>query len=260
MKPRASRPATLVAPAARTCPAIAPITARERLGVAEQRGDVLEDDARLRVVGDVEDASGEDLAQSSGRSPPPGSSGKLTPREPTLRRHRCSGLPAGGRPPGPAAQRRLPLGRFAARGRRAPAGCADRAAASRAGLAGAGRLEVLRVPGVLLAEPRPAPARRCARRGPRPWPARRVALRLSARISGSRSFRSASSGVAMKIEEYVPTAMPTSRASARSCSTPAPPLTTVPANSSAATGISAISEVFSDRIRVWLTARFAAWV
>ena len=53
MKPRASIPTTL---STGPCPpASALTTAGERLAVSQQRGDVLEHDARLRVVGDVAD-------------------------------------------------------------------------------------------------------------------------------------------------------------------------------------------------------------
>ena len=63
----------------------------------------------------------------------------------------------------------------------------------------------------------------------------------------------------MKIEEYAPDARPTSWASARSFSVPAPSRP-APMNSSDATGSSAMSDVLIERIRVWLTASLAAWV
>ena len=67
----------------------------------------------------------------------------------------------------------------------------------------------------------------------------------------------ASSGVAMKIEEYVPAAMPTNSASDRSLSVPAPRMHE-PTNRIAPTGSRAMIEVLIDRTSVWLTARFAA--
>ncbi len=85
---------------------------------------------------------------------------------------------------------------------------------------------------------------------------RRLAI---ARYFGSRSLRSTSSGVATHSEEYVPTIMPTNRASDRSFSVPAPN-SVVPMNRIAATGRIATSEVFSDRISVWFSALLAACV
>jgi hypothetical protein len=63
----------------------------------------------------------------------------------------------------------------------------------------------------------------------------------------------------MKIDEYVPAAMPTNRASARSLSVPAPSRP-APTKRMAATGSSAMIEVLIERTSVWLTARFAAWL
>ena len=60
----------------------------------------------------------------------------------------------------------------------------------------------------------------------------------------------------LEIDEYVPAAMPTNRASARSFSGPVPS-TRTPTISSAATGSSAVTEVLIERTSVWLTARFA---
>lgn len=74
---------------------------------------------------------------------------------------------------------------------------------------------------------------------------------------GSRSLNWTSSGVATQIEEYVPTIMPTNRASDRSLSVPAPN-SVVPMNRIAPTGRIATSEVFRDRTRVLLSAWLAA--
>ena len=53
--------------------------------------------------------------------------------------------------------------------------------------------------------------------------------------------------------------MPTNSTSARSCSSPGPS-TALPMNRMAATGSSAMSEVLIDLIRVWFSARLAAWL
>jgi hypothetical protein len=76
-------------------------------------------------------------------------------------------------------------------------------------------------------------------------------------MSGSRSLPWASSGVAMKIEEYAPDTMPTNSARARSFSGPSPRIA-APANSSAATGSTPMTVVFTERTSTWLTARLAA--
>ena len=76
-------------------------------------------------------------------------------------------------------------------------------------------------------------------------------------MSGSRSLSWASSGVAMKIEEYAPETMPTNSASDRSLSGPSPRMN-VPAKSSAATGSTPMIVVLIERTSTWLTARFAA--
>ena len=55
MKPRASIPTTLVTPSSANGPTMASTAARKRIGVGQQRGDVLEDDAGLRQVRDVSD-------------------------------------------------------------------------------------------------------------------------------------------------------------------------------------------------------------
>ncbi len=88
--------------------------------------------------------------------------------------------------------------------------------------------------------------------------AARLATRLAwAIIAGSRILSWASSGVAMKIEEYVPAAMPTNSASARSFRGPEPSWN-VPTYRIAPTGSRAAIDVLIDRTRVWLTARLAA--
>ena len=61
----------------------------------------------------------------------------------------------------------------------------------------------------------------------------------------------------MKIEEYVPTAIPTNSARLRSSRVPGP-RTVNPTTRIAATGSRATTEVLIERTRVWLTARFAA--
>lgn len=79
---------------------------------------------------------------------------------------------------------------------------------------------------------------------------------MSALICGSASLRSATSGVAMKIEEYAPAARPTNSDSEMSLSTPAP-RKPPPMNSRAATGSSATTVVLMDRTRVPLIDRLA---
>ena len=94
-----------------------------------------------------------------------------------------------------------------------------------------------------------------------PWRAaddrRASTRRRRACTSGSRSLRSATIGVARTIDEYAPAASPTNSTSARSLSVPTPS-SPAPTNSSPATGSSAMTVVLIDRMRVWLTARFAA--
>lgn len=75
-------------------------------------------------------------------------------------------------------------------------------------------------------------------------------------ICGSRSLRSATSGVAMKIEEYAPAARPTNSDSEMSLSMPAP-RTPPPMNSRPATGSSATTVVLIERTRVLLIERLA---
>ena len=75
-------------------------------------------------------------------------------------------------------------------------------------------------------------------------------------IAGSRSFIWHSTGVATKIEEYVPTAVPMNSTSARSFKAPAPSRK-APTNRIDATGNSATMLVLIDRMMVWLSARFA---
>ncbi len=79
---------------------------------------------------------------------------------------------------------------------------------------------------------------------------------FSAFICGSRSLRSATSGVAMKIEEYAPAARPTKSESEMSFSMPAPK-TPPPMKSSPATGSSATTVVLMERTRVLLIDRLA---
>ena len=76
-------------------------------------------------------------------------------------------------------------------------------------------------------------------------------------MSGSRSLSWASSGVAMKIEEYAPEIMPTNRARARSFSGPSPRMM-APANSRAETGSTPMTVVLIERTSTWLMARLAA--
>ena len=61
-----------------------------------------------------------------------------------------------------------------------------------------------------------------ARWAARPPDSRSATRWASCLYCGSRSFRLASTGVAMQIEEYVPESMPTNSTSARSCSSPVP--------------------------------------
>src|SRR5690606_29069284 len=79
---------------------------------------------------------------------------------------------------------------------------------------------------------------------------------FSAFIAGSRSLRSATSGVAMKIEEYAPAARPTNSDREMSFSMPAP-RTPPRMNSSPATGSSATTVVLMERTRVLLIERLA---
>lgn len=88
--------------------------------------------------------------------------------------------------------------------------------------------------------------------------ARLVMMRfLRALIAGSRSLRSATSGVAMKIEEYAPAARPTNSDSEMSLSMPAP-RTPPPMKSRPATGSSATTVVLIERTRVPLIERLAS--
>jgi hypothetical protein len=61
----------------------------------------------------------------------------------------------------------------------------------------------------------------------------------------------------MKIDEYVPVASPTNRASERSLRVPAPN-NPAPTKRIDATGRSAIRDVLNERTKVWFTAKFAA--
>src|SRR5690606_4987923 len=74
---------------------------------------------------------------------------------------------------------------------------------------------------------------------------------------GSRSFSSASSGVARNRDDRKLTVMPTNSTRPRSFSVPAPS-SPAPMNSSPPTGSSATTEVLMERIMTWLTARLAA--
>ena len=67
-----------------------------------------------------------------------------------------------------------------------------------------------------------------------------------------------SNGVATKMEEYVPEAMPTNSARARSRRVSAP-RRKLPTNSRLPTGSSVDSEVLIDRMRVWFIASLAIW-
>ena len=91
----------------------------------------------------------------------------------------------------------------------------------------------------------------------RPPVARCATCLASCLYCGSRSLRSASTGVAMQIEEYVPESMPTNSTSDRSFSSPLPS-SSVPTIRIAVTGSSAMSEVLMDRTSVWFSARLAA--
>ncbi len=75
-------------------------------------------------------------------------------------------------------------------------------------------------------------------------------------ICGSRSLRSATSGVAMKIEEYAPAARPTNSDSEMSLSMPAP-RKPPPMNSRPPTGSSATTVVLMERTSVLLIERLA---
>ena len=74
-----------------------------------------------------------------------------------------------------------------------------------------------------------------------------------ARNPGSRSFQCWSTGVAMKIDEYVPDAMPISSAKAKSRSV------SPPKNISAATGSSVQKEVASERTMTSDSERLTIW-
>ncbi|BDZ58070.1 hypothetical protein GCM10025872_17270 [Barrientosiimonas endolithica] len=75
----------------------------------------------------------------------------------------------------------------------------------------------------------------------------------SSRIAGSPRRRSVSSGVAMKIEENVPTAMPMNSTIARSSRVPGP-MRVNPKATTTAIGSSATTEVLIERTSVWLMA------
>lgn len=79
---------------------------------------------------------------------------------------------------------------------------------------------------------------------------------LRAFMDGSRSFRSTTSGVAMKIEEYAPAARPTNSDSEMSLSMPAP-RKPPPMKSRAPTGSSATTVVLIERTNVPLMLRLA---
>ena len=64
----------------------------------------------------------------------------------------------------------------------------------------------------------------------------------------------ASSGEAMKIDEYAPLVSPMTRASPKSCSEVAP-RTNEPTTSTESTGTMATNEVLIDRARVWFIDR-----
>jgi hypothetical protein len=69
-------------------------------------------------------------------------------------------------------------------------------------------------------------------------------------------LKSTSSGVARNSEDITPVSMPVSCTSARSCRVPEPSRM-YPTTSRPITGSRAITEVLIERIRVWLSARFA---
>lgn len=79
---------------------------------------------------------------------------------------------------------------------------------------------------------------------------------MRAFICGSVSLKSATSGVAMKIDEYAPAARPTKSESEMSLSMPAP-RKPPPMKSSAPTGSSATAVVLMERTRVALMERLA---
>ena len=70
------------------------------------------------------------------------------------------------------------------------------------------------------------------------------------RYLGSRSFSIASTGAAMKIDEYEPVSRPTRRASANSRSATAPRMPE-PTTSNDSTGSTAAKLVLIDRISTW---------
>jgi hypothetical protein len=74
-------------------------------------------------------------------------------------------------------------------------------------------------------------------------------LFANALMAGSRSRRTASIGVAIKIEEYVPVAKPMNKARDKSFKVPAPNKP-APTNKIEPTGSSAISEVLKDLTKV----------
>ena len=76
------------------------------------------------------------------------------------------------------------------------------------------------------------------------------------RTSSVRSRIVTSNGVAKKIDEYVPTMMPTNCTSARSFSVPTPRIQTATTISDA-TGMIEIRLVLIERMNVWLIARLA---
>ncbi|CAM5617126.1 hypothetical protein SGLAM104S_00690 [Streptomyces glaucescens] len=75
-------------------------------------------------------------------------------------------------------------------------------------------------------------------------------------IPGSSSLRSATSGVAIEVEEYAPAARPTNSDREMQLSMPAP-RTPPPMNSRPATGSSATTVVLMERSRVLLMERLA---
>jgi len=74
-----------------------------------------------------------------------------------------------------------------------------------------------------------------------------------ARKPGSRSFQCWSTGVAMKIDEYVPDAIPTKSANAKSCSV------SPPNSISASTGSSVQKDVANERTMTSDSERLTIW-
>ena len=199
MKPRASMPTTLsTAVAAAASPAtIASTTPRERRRVGEQRGDVLEHDPRLGEVGHVADpaSAAAPQVQRPGTTLPLGRRSLLRGAHRPFLAARAAARPRCGCrrwPPGTSAagRRGADVVTLAASG----SACAVRPAVS-VGSSGGDRGRCRS--GWTRPSLGAASLRACRPGAPLRRPATRFA---SACIAGSRSLRSARSGVAMKIE------------------------------------------------------------